>query len=331
MLTRRSSLAVIALLAVGVGLGASRLLGSGDAPSAHTAADGAAPTRSIGSISDQLARLPAVRPGQLVGVLDLVGDSCEPTTLDLATFARSESSPDVCRLAGAAFGARMVDVSPTGIPLTIAIVDTAGAVRERVKVPAGWPWWRVTAEGIVFCDLLQVRGRFRAFAGTTRRLPGCPLDATSPRLIFAGPGRRSLVDGAGRQIVALRAALPSEATVHVLGADLIAAGPDLYRAGRLIASVRLEPPFTEIISASRDGRVVLVGNASQNRIGVVRDGATHPIEPELANFTGVVAPDGRRLLLERSNSLLIEVGADTLRPIARLDLDPPRDVMDWRP
>jgi hypothetical protein len=329
MLTRRSTLAVVGLLAVGVGFGAVRLVGSGDAPPPRTAA--LPISIQIGSINDQLARLPSLRPGELDGVLDLVGDSCEPTTLDLATFVRSETSRDVCRPVGAVFGVRLVEVSPTGFPLTLEVIDAAGAATERVKVPAGWPWWRVTAEGIVFCDQRSVRGRVRSFAGATRRLPGCPLDITSARLIFAGPGRTSLVDAAGRHVVALHVPLPPQATVRVFGDELVAVGPELYRAGRHVATVQLEPPFAEIISASRDGRVLLVGNASQNRLGVVRDGTTHPIEPVLANLTGVVAPDGRHLMLERSQSLLIELEADTLRPIARLGLDPPRDVVDWRP
>src|SRR6478735_9284968 len=52
---------------------------------------------TLGSISDQLARLPAVAPGELVGVLDVVapGD-CSPDQVDLGTFERTVTNPDAC-------------------------------------------------------------------------------------------------------------------------------------------------------------------------------------------------------------------------------------------
>ena len=176
-------------------------------PARSATADGAsAPTASLptlGSISDQLARLPAVAPGELVGVLDVVdtGD-CSPDQVDLGTFERTFTNPDACAAPGAKYGFRGGDYPEDQVD----VVDLDGRPVETVAVPSGWYFAGVTREGIVFCidDGGATRARLRRFLGTTTRLPSCPVGRTGDgRLLFASADGRSVFDERGHRIATL--------------------------------------------------------------------------------------------------------------------------------
>ena len=336
---RRWALALIGPLIVGAGLGAALVAGDGgDPPIAGSTVAAPAPTADVatglGTINDQLARLPALRPGDLEGVLDFAPDGCSTAAIDLATLERrafDPGVPDACGPPGSAYGVRLTDASPTGAPLALEVIDATGQALKRISVPAGWDLWGLATDGLVLCDAAGARGQLRRFTGGTERLPGCPLARSASNLVFAGKRRRSLIDADGRQLVALRAKLRVASRVRSFGDGLISVDDDLYGRGRHLARVVFPPSFVQVVAASRDGRVILVADETQGRLAVIRDGVSHAIDPVLANVSGAVAPDGRRILLERSSSLLIELDAATLRPVARLGLDPPGDLVDWRP
>ena len=76
--------------------GASARSATADGATASTAS---LPT--LGTFWDQLARLPAVAPGELAGVLDVFADDCSPDRIDLGTFERAVTHTDTCAASGA--------------------------------------------------------------------------------------------------------------------------------------------------------------------------------------------------------------------------------------
>ena len=63
------------------------------------------------------------------------------------------------------------------------------------------------------------------------------------------------------------------------------------------------------------------------------DGVANPVAAALSGDSGggVVAPDGRRILIQRDRDPPIEIDAATRRPLGRLDLGFDGYVIDWRP
>ena len=304
--------------------------GSAARDAALTATGTTAPTTSLtelGTLSDQLARLPAVAPGDLAGVLDLGGTGCEQLTLDLATFAVTGTPRDVCAAPGARYGVPVRDVRRS--PSELAVVDLAGRPAETVPVPAGWDWWGVAPDGLVFCKGSDGPGRLRRFGGGSRPLPSCPLTQARDGLLFLGRDRRSIVDEAGRRLAAQRGRISRFASVRPFGDGMLAIDMDLYGpGGRRLAS--LHDPDGIVMGASQDGRVVLVSEAAGTRLFVYRDGKPHGIDESLATRAGLVSPDGKRVLIQRDSRLLIELDATTLRPLGRLELDRRGELLDWR-
>ena len=292
--------------------------------------DGTAPTTSLvalGTMSDRLARLPPVAPGELAGVLDVGGNGCSQLTIDLGTLARSGTPRDLCAAPGARFGIPLRDVRRD--PQQLDVVDLDGRPSETIAVPEGWDWWGVARQGVVFCKGgVGGQGRIRRFGGATARLPSCPLTQARDGLVFAGADQKSVIDEHGRRLAALARPLPQFPDVRALGDGLLAVDTDLYRDGRRIASFG-QPDLT-VLGASRDGKVVLLSDAT-GRMFVYRDGVRHEIDGALGTQGGVVAPDGRRLVLQRDNRTLLELDAATLRPLARLELGTRGQLLDWRP
>ena len=78
--------------------------------------------------------------------------------------------------------------------------------------------------------------------------------------------------------------------------------------------------------------MTLVSDVARAHLAVMtRDGTRRSIDPALASRGGAFSPDGRHLLLQRDSDLLIEMDAATLRPLARVVLDPEAELLDWRP
>ena len=301
-----------------------------DAAGSTTAAGDAAPTASLpalGTLSDRLARLPEVAPGDLAGLLDFGGSGCEQVTLDLTTFDLTSTPRDVCAVPGGRFGVRLRDVRRS--PNELGVVDLAGRPAETVAVPAGWDWWGVARDGLVFCKGSGGAGRLRRYGGGSSVLPSCPLTQGRDGLLFLGRDGHSIVDAAGRRRAAQRDRISRFASVRPFGDGLLALDRDVFGpGGRRLVSVG--DPDASVVGASRDGRVVLVAEAAGTKLLVYRDGTPHDIDQALATRGGLVSPDGTRVLVQRDARLLIELDAATLRPLGRLLLDRRGELLDWR-
>ena len=333
----RRRIVVLGLLAAGVAAGWASTLRDDDGAPDQAAAAGptttgtttdAAPLASVGSFRDRLERLPAVAPGDLEGVLDLGGDGCARERLDLGTLVRTATPRDVCAAEGAKFGVRLRDLRRN--PRTLGVIDTDGNFSENVPVPQGWDWWGLTAAGIVFCDG-DARGRLRAFGGGTTQLSSCPLTVGASGLLFASADKKS---DRRRRRPPRRVAPPSPARLRT-GAD-VRRRPDRGRRRpvprRSPRSSSLDLTDGVVLGASRSGDVTLVSDAARAHLAVMlRDGTRRSIDPTLASRGGALSPDGRHLLLQHDDRLLLDLDAATLQPLARIDLDPRAELLDWRP
>jgi hypothetical protein len=304
--------------------------GAGDGAQSASSAQVTAPTASLaglGSLADRLARLPAVAPGELAGVLYTAG--CPPATLDLDTLETATPPGEVCAAPGARFGVRLSDLEETDRELSV--VDLNGRPVETVLAPDGWDVFGLARQGIVFCRADErPGGRLRRFGGGTVRLPSCPLARTrAGLLLYPGADGRSVIDERGRRVAAVaRPVKAGVSGVREFGDGLLAVDHELYRDGRRIASY--DEAIT-VFSASRDGKVALLHgtDGSEVRLFVYHHGDLHVLDGELIQGgPGVVAPDGQRILVQPDSTTMIEIDPATLRPLARLetvDL-----VVDWR-
>jgi hypothetical protein len=314
-------------------LGGGRAAEKGETGSVP-ADDSAATTASLptlGSISDQLARLPPVVPGELAGVLDLGTADCSPDHVDLSTLERASTHADICAAPGAKFGIRKREATDE----EVIVRDLDGRRIEAVGVPSGWFFSGFTRQGIVFCDDggdAHAHGRLRRFLGSTTRLPSCPLTQTRDgRLLFASADHRSVIDERGRRVLTMAGHLPQVPDIRQIGDGLFAVNTELYRDGRRIASYGTEG--VSILGASSDGSVALLQRDGTGELVVYRDGVSHALGNELTGDfpSGVVAPDGRRILLQRDREGAIVIDAATRRPLSRLDIVTGAFVFDWRP
>jgi hypothetical protein len=133
-------------------------LGGGGASASHDStltAAGAGPStapapsiRPLGSMSERLARLPPVAPGELDGILDLGGDDCLLQTIALATLVRTGTPPGLCAAPGGRFAVRLNDL----VPRQLDVVDMSGRAAETIAVPDGWDWAGITRQGVVLCQ-----------------------------------------------------------------------------------------------------------------------------------------------------------------------------------
>ena len=310
----------------------------GKAESGETArsatADGVPPSTAslptLGSISDQLARLPAVAPGELAGVLDVGAEDCSPDHVDLRTFERASTHADNCAAPGAKFGIRYREVTDD----EVIVRDLHGRQADAVAVPSGWFFSGFTREGLVFCidDGGATRARLRRFLGTTTRLPSCPLGHTRDgRLLFASADSRSLIDERGHRIATMAGHLPRITEIRPIGDGLLAVNTELHRNGRRIASYG---KGLAIVGASSDGSVALLRRNETGELVVHHSGVSHALSKDLTGDfagSGVVAPDGGRILIQRDRGAAIVIDAATRRPLARLEIVAGDFVFDWRP
>jgi hypothetical protein len=322
------ALAAAAVVAAGTLASREGPIGGGGAERAATtetsSAAGTTSRASLGTMSERLARLPAVAPGNLTGLLDFADhDGCWQRTINLATLESGGVPPGICVPVGGSYGQRRPGDDVGGIH----IVDRSGRLTETVAPPEGLSLWGVTRGGVVFCHgFLEGPARIRRFGSGSARLPGCPLTESQNGLVFAGPGRRSILDESGRRLVALRQPLRDFPAIRPIGDALLAVDSDLYGHGRLVASY--DEPDAILLGASRDGRVALLSVGAG--LIVERDGTAHPVDPAVATRGGVVAPDGSRVLVQHDQTLLVVLDAATLRPVANLPLGDRADVRDWR-
>jgi hypothetical protein len=280
---------------------------------------------TLGSVSDQLARLPPVAPGELAGVLDVSADHCSPDQVDLGTLERVSTPPDICAAPGATYGFRA-----GGYPDDqVDVVDLDGRPVEAVAVPSGWYFGGVTREGIVFCieDGRATRARLRRFLGATTRLPSCPVGQTGDgRPLFASADGRSVFDERGHRIATMAERLHTD--VSPIGDGLLVVENELYRDGRRIASYG---EGLSILGASGDGRVLLLQRDETRELVVHHRGVPHVLSKDLTGVagSGVVSPDGERILFQRDRGDAIVIDAATRRQIARLDIDAGAEDYYW--
>jgi hypothetical protein len=324
-------LAAVAVLAGGVIAtrhGSEGVDAGAEADAAGTPTGTTTGPAGLGSLSDRLRRLPELRPGELDGTLRVVAEDCRWQDIPLISLRSTGPSAKVCAAPGAAFG--IAPLVPGDAPLRdVRVVDLDGRPSEQFHLPTGARLIELRREGLVFCTPSRHAGRLRRFGGGTEVLPGCPLNLGGP-LLFAGPGRRSIVDAGGHRIAVLRAPLDPAAAVRMVGDGVLAVGTAIYRDGRLLAV--FDHPGGVVLGASRDGRVAIIGNGTGLGLFLYRDGVVHPLDMALAAHAGAVAPDGTRLLVQHGDRQLIELDSATLRPLARLELTTaPDNGLDWLP
>jgi len=150
------------------------------------------------------------------------------------------------------------------------------------------------------------------------------------RLLFASADRRSLIDERGRRVLTMAGHLPEIPDIRQIGDGLFAVNTELYRDGRRIAAFGTEG--VSILGASSDGSVALLQRDGTGELVVYRDGVPHALSNELTGSfpSGVVAPDGGRILLQRDRGAAIVIDAATRRPLARLEIVSGDFVFDWR-
>ena len=109
---------------------------------------------------------------------------------------------------------------------------------------------------------------------------------------------------------------------------LLVVGNELYRDGRRIASYG-----NSILGASSDGSVLLLQRDETGELVVHHRGVPHVLSKDLTGVagSGVVAPDGGRILIQRDRGAGIVIDAATRRPLARLDIVAGDFVFNWRP
>jgi hypothetical protein len=334
MRTPGGRVVLVALAAAGVLVGGKLAtrhgpVGGSSAGAAHAATTAAAAATSgpagLGSLSDRLARLPELRPGELHGTLVAVGlENCEWELLSLATLHARASATGVCAQPGALYGTQIL--TGGALPRDLRVLDLDGRQRRVIRVPKDLGAILLGRDGVVVCPRSLRSGRLLRFGGGTEVLRGCPISVTP--LLFAGPDRRTIVDPRGRRIAALRTPLPLDALVSTIGDGVLAVGTSIYRGGRLLAT--FDEPGGIVLGASRDGRVALIGNGTGLGLFLYRNGVARPIDTALATHVGTVSPDGSRLLVQHGDRQLIELDAATLRPLARIELaTAPDGSLDW--
>jgi len=300
--------------------------GADDAHAASTAAATTTGLAGLGSLSDRLARLPEVRPGDLHGTVVSWGrDLCAWEEISLATLQARTPSAGVCTQPGALYGTQVL--TGGSLPQVLQVLDLEGRQRRVIRVPKNPGAILLARDGVVFCPRSLRSGRLRRFDGGTEVLPACPLPSIGP-LLFAGPGRRSIVDRRGHRMAALRTPLPLDALLRTVGDGVLAVGTTIYRNGRQLAA--FDEPGGIVLGASRDGRVALIGNGTGLGLFLYRNRVARPIATTLATHAGTVSPDGSRLLVQHGDRELVVLDTATLRPLARLELTVAPDIsLDW--
>lgn len=297
---------------------------AGGATTSAAASDGVTSPAPLGTMSERLARLAPVPPGELAGTLHFADDAgCWQLTIDLATLMRSTPPGGVCFATGGRRGVYDLydDPRPT------RVVDLDGRTTETIAVPDGWGLWTIARDGLVFCNyFLAGPARIWRFGRAWAPLPDCPVAKGQDGLLFAGPRRRSIVDERGRRVAALTEPLGEFARIRPIGDALLAVDSRLYGDGRLLASY--QEPGAIVLGASRDAGVALISVGP--RLIIYRDGTAHPIDSSVATRGGVVSPDGTLLLVQHDQEVLIVLDAATLRPLARLPINAYASLRDWR-
>ncbi len=341
----RGSLASLAAVICAAGIAVAALADAGRSGSTGptpTEPGAAAPTtapRSIGSVSERLARLPLVERGRFAGRITARVAACGWREIDLATGAqRDPAPPGQCPLwqPGWRYGYQFEVEQSARAPIVRAIdvIAVDGRRVARIEPPAtpnrgsaGTPAGRfaLCLGGARPRTLLYRVGR------PDGAVAACPPVAFDERFVFAD-GRRLLdEDGA----VVLDAAgtvfpLPAGASAVIARATITAYDGDgaaayVWRLPRALAGSR-------VVEVTGDSRTLVLRVHAVNAADIVvaRRGAD---EVSYTRFGTVIsahpAPDGRHVAAVIAGVAVI-LDAATLAPLARLALPPGAVVADWR-
>src|SRR5262249_2653150 len=139
---------------------------------------------------------------------------------------------------------------------------------------------------------------------------------------------RSVFDERGHRIATM--AKPLHTDVRTIGdGGLLVVENELYRNGRRITSYG---EGMSILGASGDGSVLLLQRDETRELVVHHRGVPHFLSKDLTGVagSGVVSPDGGRILFQRDRGAAIVIDAATRRPLARLDIVAGAEVFNWR-
>ena len=297
---------------------------------------------AVGTLTDQLERLPAVAPGELRGRIHRRLPACQWRSTDLATGADDDvTPPGRCPLwvPGWRYAFQFAVEQSANAPIIRGIVVRAGT-REvgRIRVPeevtggaAGTPGGR-----LALC-LHGSRDETRVYTGARldRIVPACDPVAFGEEFLFQDGGR--FRDDDGRVVLDLGR---PPVFVHPVASGLVVAvtGDGLlrvYRGRRLLHERALPDGLRETdvldADADRDGSTVVL----RIRRGVQSDLAVVPMrgadvqESRVGSVLSAwMAPDGRSVASVVAGVPVI-LDAGTLIPRARLPLEPGASLQAW--
>jgi hypothetical protein len=346
-------LASIAAVLVVAGVAAASLVdsrGSGTAPrAAATATTRPATTApapdavtAVGTLTDQLERLPTASPGELQGRIHRRLAACQWRATDLATGADHDvTPPGRCPLwvPGWRYAFQFAVEQSANAPIVRGIVIRAGA-REvgRIRVPeavtggaAGTPGGR-----LALC-LHGTQDATRVYTGARldRIVPACDPVAFGEEFLFRDGARFRDADGRvvldlGRPPVFAQP-LASGLVVAVTGDGRLL----VFRGRRLLRSRPLPAGLqeTDVLDADADrdgGTVVLrIRRGLQSDLAVVPMRGSGVEESRVGSVLSAwMSPDGRSVAAVVAGVPVV-LDAATLIPRARLPLEPGASLQAW--
>jgi hypothetical protein len=297
---------------------------------------------AVGTLTDQLERLPAVVPGELRGRIHRRLAACQWRATDLATGADDDvTPPGRCPLwvPGWRYAFQFAVEQSANAPIIRGIIVRAGP-REvgRIRVPeavtggaAGTPGGR-----LALC-LHGARDETRIYTGARldRIVPACDPVAFGEEFLFQDGAR--FRDADGRVVVDLGRP-PVFAHPVASGLVVVVTADDhlrVYRGRRLLHDRTLPDGLheTDVLDADADrdgGSVVLRirrGFQSDLAVGALR--ADDVQESRVGSVLSAwMAPDGRSVAAVVAGVPVI-LDAGTLIPRARLPLEPGASLEAW--
>jgi hypothetical protein len=347
----RGRLASIAAVIVVAGVAVASLADSRSSGGSTRAAVSTSPattapppktTPDVGSLTEQLERLPAVAPGELQGRIHRRLPACQWRSTDLATGADDDvTPPGRCPLwvPGWRYAFQFAVEQSANAPIIRGIVVREGAKAVgRIRVPeevtggaAGTPGGR-----LALC-LHAERDETRIYTGARldRIVPACDPVAFGEEFLFQDGARFRDADGR----VVLDLGRPPVFVDPVANGLVVAVTGDdrlrVYRGRRLLHERALPPGLreTDVLDADADrdgGTVVLrVRRELESDLAVVPMRADTSEESRVGSVLSVwMAPDGRSVAAVVAGVPVI-LDAGTLIPRARLELEPGASLEAW--